>query len=389
MADARKSDQQHSSDKQYTAPGGRDTVSGMSPTDYVHLSVHGSVGHIVLDRPKALNSLNTDMCAAIERALTAWSTDPAVDGVVITSSTPKAYCAGGDVRRVRELQLEGTEEGRAAANGFFTNEYRMNALLSEFPKPFVAVMNGIVMGGGLGISLHGSHRVITERTWASMPEMAIGFSTDVGVSYAMQHLRQPYGDPDGTTSNGLALFMGLTGYRFTQADMLWSGIATHIISSHEVENFVAAIDEHGLDSALETYARPAAEAGPSYLARHIEEINDIFSEGDWFDIEAKLDKGGYDKELIAVIDNLLSSANPSSLVATTLLFRANEKAEDLRQGLKNEFEVGKVLRSQENFAAGVRAVLVDIDMGASFDPHVTGEVNPEPFEEALVMAQSE
>ncbi|MDU7287079.1 3-hydroxyisobutyryl-CoA hydrolase [Corynebacterium kroppenstedtii] len=389
MADAQKSDQQHSSDKQHTADSAGNTASVSSPTDYVHLSVHGSVGHIVLDRPKALNSLNTDMCAAIERALTAWSTDSAIDVVVITSSTPIAYCAGGDVRRVRELQLEGTEEGRAAADGFFTNEYRMNALLSEFPKPVVAVMNGIVMGGGLGISLHCSHRVITERTWASMPEMAIGFSTDVGISYAMQRLRQPYGDSDGTTSNGLALFMGLTGYRFTQADMLWSGIATHIISSHEVESFVAAIDYHGLDSALDTYARPATEAGSSYVARHIEEINDIFNEGDWFDIEAKLDKGSYDKELIAVIDNLLSSANPSSLVATTLLFRANEKVEDLRQGLRNEFEVGKVLRYQENFAEGVRAVLVDKDMRASFDPHVTGEINPEPFKQALATAQSE
>ena len=389
MAHALNSDQHNGSGQhRVSAPAGNSTVVA-SPSEWVHLFVVGSVGHIVLDRPEALNSLTTEMCAAIEKALTVWSDDAAVDVVVVTSTSPKAYCSGGDVRRVRELQLEGTEEGHAAADAFFTDEYRMNTLLAEFPKPCVAVMDGLVMGGGLGISLHGSHRVITEKTWASMPEMAIGYSTDVGVSYAMQHVTQPYGDPGGTSSVGLALFMGLTGYRFTQADLLWSGVATHFVPSSDIDNFVTAIDADGLDAALESYARPPKDAGPSYVARHIVEINDIFGEGDWFDIEAKLDTGDYDKEFIAVVDNLLSLANPTSLVATTLLFRANEKAVDLRHGLRNEYEVGKVLRRQENFAEGVRAVLVDKDKRPSFDPHVTAEVSAEPFDEALDGAHCE
>lgn len=357
----------------------------LSQTEEIRSFVRGSIGHIVLDRPRALNALSHEMCLEIEKALDAWAADDAVEAVVISSSTPRAFCSGGDVRIVRELQSQG-EEGFAKADSFFEDEYRMDGKLADFPKPYIAVINGVVMGGGMGVSLHGSHRVITERTFCAMPEMAIGFVTDVGISWAQQRINLTSGPEAGRPSPALALFLGLTGYRFTAADMLWSGLATHLISSDDVDAFVEAIDAVGIDAALEKFAQDPQSAGNSFLSTQLEDIEYLFGEGDWFEIEKRLDSGKADPELISIIDNLLHTANPSSLVATTLVYRANAVAETVQEGIANEFEVGKVLRRQMNFAEGVRAVLVDKDRKPSFDPHLTAEVDPEPYRRALVTA---
>lgn len=350
--------------------------------------VSGRIGHIILDRPSALNALNSDMVAAIDRALIDWAEDDAIGAVVITSTSEKAFCAGGDVRQIRELQLAGGDENWALADSFFAAEYEMNARLSRFPKPYIAFIDGVVMGGGMGVSMHGSHRVVTEFAWCSMPEMAIGFVTDVGISYAAQRAVQAYGPRAGSASPALALFMGVTGYRFTAADMLWSGVATHFVPRAQLQAAIDAVlssdgSAAGIDAALAQHTQPIEAAGSSYLAARSEDIEAIFGTGEWADIEQRLDSGEYDAEFVRMIDNLLHTANPASLVATTLMFRANEWAQDIEAALKNEYEVGRVLRRQLNFAEGVRAVLVDKDRRPSFDPHRTDEVDKAPFVAAL------
>ena len=151
----------------------------------VNVSVRNSTGLLELNRPKALNSLNPRMVDLITDALEKWADDPDVHRVIIYSSSPKAFCAGGDVRLVREEITGGSYK---AGDKFFLDEYEMNNALANFPKPVVALIDGVAMGGGLGISAHGSHRVITENALAAMPEMVIGFSPDVGMTWMMARM---------------------------------------------------------------------------------------------------------------------------------------------------------------------------------------------------------
>ena len=207
----------------------------------VVLSVRHRTGLIELNRPKALNSLNPEMLDIITKALRMWGPDDDIDQVVVFSSHPKAFCAGGDVRHARSEVLEGGDP-----DSFFEAEYAMNAALSEFPKPYIAVLDGVAMGGGLGISLHGSHRIVTDKAFASMPEMAIGYVTDVGVPYMSQR----------TMSTALAKFWGVTGYRMYAADLLYTGLATGY--TEDPAAFIEDVVAHGISSAQLSDAAVAA-----------------------------------------------------------------------------------------------------------------------------------
>ena len=343
----------------------------------VNVTVRGRIGHLELDRPKALNSLNSEMCEAIDKALTEWASDDAIDAVLITSASPKAFCAGGDVRLIRDYQIEGDYE---AGDRFFANEYRMNGKLADFPKPYIALIDGIVMGGGLGVSAHGSHRIVTDNAQAAMPEMAIGFVPDVGVPYMTQRME----NADGHASPAFALFMGVTGYRLSAADMLWSGLATHYIAADDIDLFVTTLVDEGVDAAVEKCARDHSEAGTPEIARYSDVIERVFATGSWFDIERNLDDNSASaEEFVAKVDNLLANANPSSLVAAVELYRSCEEAPDIHKALDHEYAIGSLLRRSANFQEGVRAVLVDKDNHASFDPHVTDEVDPAMFRQIV------
>lgn len=348
-------------------------------TETVIVNVSGTSGSLVLNRPKALNSLDQGMVEHIRGALDQWRDDDAVQQVVVTSGHPKAFCAGGDVRMVRQQQLDGDFE---SGDTFFVDEYAMNNEIAEFPKPYVAVIDGIAMGGGLGVSLHGSHRVVTENASAAMPEMAIGFVPDVGIT----HMSQRAVTADGDVSPAIARFLGLTGYRLTAADLLWAGWATHFVPSGDLEAFLSLIDDQGLDDALSRYSLDAAQAGESGLESMRPVIEQVFSHDTWEKIEDELDDLRETEkhcDILQVIDDLLTSAAPSSLVAGTELYRANASDVSLREGLDNEFRLGSHMRRAHDFSEGVRAVLVDKDRNASFDPATTAEVDPEPFREQL------
>jgi enoyl-CoA hydratase/carnithine racemase len=202
-------------------------ITTAGTTDTVTVTTRGRVGHIVLDRPRALNALNHAMIDGIGAAFDRFrpGADSAVDTVLISSASPKAFCSGGDVRAVRETDLTGDY---SAGDSYFHDEYDVNHDFATFPLPTVALIDGITMGGGLGMSMHATHRVITERAWASMPEMAIGFVTDVGISHTFTHL--PALAAPGRPTTALGLWLATTAYRLTPADLLWTGLATHLVA---------------------------------------------------------------------------------------------------------------------------------------------------------------
>lgn len=342
-------------------------------TDLVLATTRHTTGVIELNRPQALNSLNVDMFETLDSVLERWAGDDRIHRVIIRSTSSRAFCAGGDMKLVREHAVRGDHD---FGDYGLAREYDMNELLACYAKSVVALIDGLNMGGGLGVSVHGSHRVVTERAWMSMPEMAIGFVPDTGVTYMTQRMRGEYGP-----SPALAKFIGLTGYRMTPADCLWSGLATDFVHSTDIDAFADMMISESLDEAREKFVDNSA-AGTSRVAGMIDSIEACFSGATWKDIDNALSSHG-DAEFVDYVRDLQSNANPASLVAATALYTANEQVDDIRDALDNEFAVGALLRREPNFAEGVRAVLVDKDRAASFAPASTDDVDPAPYLEAL------
>lgn len=307
----------------------------MSSPIFAH--VIQTTGIIELRRPQALNALNPEMIALIRQALESWRDDERVTQVLIYAPE-RSFCAGGDVRAMRELHLEGKAE---QADAFFRQEYEVNHLIATYPKPYAALIDGVVMGGGLGISAHGTYRLITDNAFASMPEMAIGFVTDVGMTKVLQDL----------TGRAMGRFLALTGYRLNAADMLFTGVATHKVSSADPEAFICG--------ALEP---PTVEDAP--LASMVPDIEATFDFDTWEEIDAAL-QAHPNEEFVSVTRELLASASPHSLQLTAALLADNAET-DLRTALENEFEAGRIARAHPDFVEGVRAVLVDKTRDAQF-----------------------
>lgn len=328
-----------------------------STTGPVHIAVRKSTGVITLDRPEALNSINPEILYPVIEALEKWRDDDGVEQVVVKSSG-KHFCAGGDVRRVREQVLAGNH---AEADEFFAREYEMNLMISQYPKPYISLISGVVMGGGLGLSAHGSHIVITPDAFASMPEMNIGFFTDVGMSHRLQNLpKQP--------SLDIGMFLALSGYRLKANDMMATGLATHLVES--LDGLADRIIAEG-PGVLEEVA---IEPGESELEKLYPLIRGAFS-APWPQIKQNIESV---PELAEIVEPLIAHASPSSLVASAELMLANSK-HDLAGSLENEIRLGKKLRQETDFLEGVRAVLVDKSNDARFEP----EPGPEKYRDVL------
>ncbi|MGV0432779.1 3-hydroxyisobutyryl-CoA hydrolase [Corynebacterium sp. 20_84] len=331
--------------------------STTGPAHSVHIAVRQSTGVITLDRPKALNSINPEILFPVIEALEEWRDDEGVERVVVKSSG-KHFCAGGDVRYAREAALGGRAQ---EADEFFSREYAMNLMIAEYPKPYISLISGVVMGGGLGLSAHGSHVVVTPDVMASMPEMNIGFFTDVGMSHRLQNLpKRP--------SLDLGMFLALTGYRMNAGDMIATGLATHLVDS--LDGLAERIIEEGPGVLDEVASQP----GVSELEKLYPLIDGAFS-APWSEIKKNI---AADPELAAVVEPLLQQASPSSLVATAELMLANS-TNDLATSLDNERRYAEMLVREPDFHEGVRAVLVDKTNDAAFEP----EPGPEKYRDVL------
>lgn len=321
----------------------------------VIVTVEKSTGVLTLDRPKALNSLSPEMIAIIAEALEQWRDDDGIQQVVIRTEG-KHFCSGGDVRWARDTILAGNHED---VDRFMAAEYSMNQKIAEYPKPYIALMNGVVMGGGLGVSAHGSHRVITADTWASMPEMNIGYITDVGMSHTFQNL-------PGHPSTALGKFLAITGYRLTAGDMMATGLATHQVESFD--GLLEAIIERGPQAIEEAAIEPDHAELPKIYA----DIDEAFV-GSWPEISANLSG-----DLKTMVEELTAQASPSMMVAAAELFDANS-TKTLAESLDNERALGEVSRREPDFVEGVRAVLVDKSKDAKF----ASQADPSRYREVL------
>ncbi|CAM5680013.1 putative 3-hydroxyisobutyryl-CoA hydrolase [Streptomyces afghaniensis 772] len=319
--------------------------------------VHRGVGRILLNRPKALNALTTDMVAAIDRVLAEWEHTP-LSAVVLASTSTKAFCAGGDIRTIREHSLAGDAE---ASERFFASEYRLNARIAEYPVPVVSLIDGVCMGGGLGLSVHGSFRVVTESAVLAMPETGIGFFPDVGASYFLPRL-----------PGAIGMYLGLTGHRLDAADALYTGLATHFVPRDGLDAVADALADNAgdpVDVVLNRLAgrSPVAESG---LAKVRGDLDRAFGAATVGEIEKRLRH--LDTPWAAAALVALESASPQSLEIThALLARGRQRT--LRECLGAELALTRTTIRTPDFLEGVRAALVDKDRTPDWQRASLGE----------------
>ncbi|TQF73984.1 enoyl-CoA hydratase/isomerase family protein [Rhodococcus spelaei] len=323
---------------------------------FIRTSVSGGVGEIVLDRPNALNALDPSMIRDLHEPLLAWREDPAVETVLVTSASERAFCAGGDIKAVRAAVLRRDPQ---FVHEFFASEYRLNELIGEYPKPYVALIDGAAMGGGLGISVHGSVRVVTERAVLAMPETAIGFFPDVGAGHFLPRLRGAAG-----------MYLGLTGARAGAGDALAFGLATHFVPSERLPELADAIRAGSLTEGLDKFAEAAAEAP---LADRQAQIDEVFGSGTPAQMLGRLT--GADAWTEQTRAAMLAHSPTSQFVTAELITRG--ATDSLSGCLERELALTGPVTRAPDFAEGVRAVLVDKDRNPSWSPATLDAVDPD------------
>ncbi|MEW2301021.1 enoyl-CoA hydratase/isomerase family protein [Streptomyces sp. NPDC006655] len=321
----------------------------------VLLRVEGRAAHITLNRPKAINALSHPMVERIAEALTDWEHDPAVETVVITGAGERGLCAGGDIRAVHDDAHDG--DGTAAA-AFWRDEYHLNARIARYPKPYVAVMDGIVMGGGVGISAHGGVRIVTERSRIAMPETGIGFVPDVGGTYLLS--RAP---------GELGTHLALTGAGIGAADAVLCGLADHHLPSGALRAFVADLAELPVPEAVARHARPATEGE---LAGHRSWIDACYAADTVEEIVRRLLAHG-DATAKETAHTLLGRS-PTALKVTLRAVRGARRLDTLEQVLDQEYRVSCATLTTPDLVEGIRAQVVDKDRAPRWSPATLDEV---------------
>ncbi|WP_328347448.1 enoyl-CoA hydratase/isomerase family protein [Streptomyces violaceus] len=315
----------------------------------------GRAAHIVLDRPKALNALTHAMVRRIDEALTDWERDPAVETVVITGAGERGLCAGGDIRGIHDDARDG--DGTASA-AFWRDEYHLNARIARYPKPYVAVMDGIVMGGGVGVSAHGSVRIVTERSRIAMPETGIGFVPDVGGTYLL-----------ALAPGELGTHLALTGAQIGAGDALLTGLADHYVPSEALGQFVDDLAGTPVREALDRYAKPAPEGE---LAGRREWIDSCFASGTVEEIVQRLLAHG-DPAAKETAETLLAKS-PTALKVTLTALRRARRLGPLERVLEQEYRVSCAALSVPDLVEGIRAQVIDKDRDPRWSPATLEEV---------------
>lgn len=328
----------------------RDSRYRGSMSDFVQTRIEGGVGYITLNRPEALHALNLEMCQVILAALRSWRTDPAVHVVVVDHAEgTRGFCAGGDIAMLSKSGQGYGSEARA----FLHEEYRMNAMIKSFPKPYLTMMDGVTMGGGVGLSVHGTHRVATERTLFAMPETGIGLFPDVGGGWFLPRL-----------SGELGIWLSLTGERLKGSDVAAARIATHFLPSELISNLKAQIQRadfsFGAAEMLGELLASMTHATPAFsLSAQMETINKCFAFDEVGLIINALIADGSDWALEQV--ETLFQKSPESVKVTLRQMREGAACQTFEDNMAMEYRIGWRKVQSSDFIEGVRAVIVDKD----------------------------
>ncbi|WP_353182362.1 enoyl-CoA hydratase/isomerase family protein [Bosea sp. (in: a-proteobacteria)] len=322
--------------------------------------IRGAAGVVILNRPKALNALSLGMVRELARALDAWENDPQVTRVVVLSTSEKAFCAGGDIRWLHDCGKAGRHDEMLA---FWGEEYILNHRIKTYPKPYVALVDGIVMGGGVGISLHGSHRIAGDRYLFAMPEVGIGFFPDVGATHALPRLPGAFG-----------VFLALTGERIGAADALSVGLATHAVPSDRMAELADALTgRSALDDILAgfTIARP-----PGPLQAEAATIAEAFAAGSPLAVVERLGALAAKGSAFAgkLVQTLATKSPTSIAIAHEQMRRGREL--DFAEAMRTEFRIVSRIAHGHDFYEGVRAVVIDKDQAPHWRPDRLESVEP-------------
>jgi enoyl-CoA hydratase len=308
------------------------------------------VGRLTLNRPKALHALTLNMCRLMTKALLAWQDDPAVELVLIDNSGERGFCAGGDIR---VLYDSAAEDGRLAREFFFV-EYQLDELLFRYPKPVAAILDGVVMGGGVGISMPARFRVATERTTYAMPETGIGLFPDVGGGWYLPRM------PDH-----MGMWLALTGARIKAADCELVGVATDFVPSGQIETLKAAIIAD--PAAIETHLTElAGDAGRPTIAAHQDEIARTFSLDGVEAIVGALKAS--DTDWARQQFDILATKSPQTLKVAFRQLQLGARAKTFADNMAMEYRIGARVVMRPDFTEGVRAVIVDKDNAPKWSP---------------------
>jgi len=318
--------------------------------DPIKTRIDRRIGRILLGRPRALNALDQAMIRQLTEALQSFAADPSVHAVVVEGAGGRAFCAGGDIRAVRDAALAGDP---ATIHTFFAEEYALNQMIADYPKPYVALIDGICMGGGIGISVHGAIRVATEAAVFAMPETGIGLFPDVGATYFLPRLPGQIG-----------MFLGLTGTRLTGADAVHAGLATHLVSRTRLQDLSEALAADGVAAAA-AFAEPLPQFT---LAPHRHIIDRCFSAGSVEEIFARLREQAHEgNEFAETALAQLQAASPSALHWSFDILQAGA-GRTLPECLAAELRLTATATSHPDFAEGVRAMVVEKDRKPHWAP---------------------
>ena len=320
----------------------------------VSIEVRDGIGHITLNRPKAINALNHEMVRAMAGALEKWRGDDAVRAVLVRGAGERGLCAGGDIVSIHH---DATTGGSGSLDCWRDESVR-TAAIARYPKPYVAIMDGIVMGGGVGISAHGSVRVVTERSMIGMPETGIGFIPDVGGTYLLA--RAP---------GQLGTHVALTTARMSGADAIACGFADHFVPSESIDEFVAALAAGPVDAAVAAFGRPAPES-------------DLLAQRGWIDAAYSADsvreivdrlQASPIEEARKAAEQVLSKS-PIALSVTLRSLRRAERSPSLEETLNEEYRVSTASLRSHDLVEGIRAQVIDKDRSPKWSPATLEEV---------------
>lgn len=329
--------------------------------DEIRFERRGRAGVITLNRPKALNAVTHAMIRAMARALDAWEADDAIE-VVVLKAEGRAFSAGGDIQHIYEVG----RAGRPPVD-FFADEYRLNARIARFGKPYVSLIDGIVMGGGVGISFHGSHRVMTENAQFAMPEVGIGFFPDVGGSYLLSRLRGSFG-----------MYLGLTGSRIGYGDALWTGLATHAVESARLGELLDELCGEGVPSAaLKRLCiepeRQINDAVVHAIAHHfsLDSLPDLLD-------SLRQSVGPHDSFPSDTLE-AMSKKSPTSLHVAFRQIRAGGMLE-IDECMQMEFRIVNRMLERHDFYEGIRAAVIDKGSMPQWRPATLEEIDDAAIE---------